>query len=252
MTLKFNKLSFEDATRRDAYRARQKLSHLHTDDIERVADVIVGVGKGAFTKQTALNWLQNSPEGQSLMASLSKKETPMLTREQELQEIAKNGVVSVAKLMLEDPKYAKAVTEVEFVEMLKHEARAYQKPSENVDQAFSRMFQAQTPEGLLLRQAHAGVRNANFPQVVTEQSPQLVSKGGTFDKLLTGDSKSAYDQLVDKAEFLRKFEPELTFDQAFARVYTAPANIELAKRERSENRPDPGTGTNYPYPGGKH
>lgn len=40
-----------------------------------------------------------------------------------------------------------------------------------------------------------------------------------------------------KADELRKTQPELSREQAFAKVYADPANKELAKRERRENRP---------------
>jgi hypothetical protein len=48
---------------------------------------------------------------------------------------------------------------------------------------------------------------------------------------------TAYDELMVKADELRKKEAGLTREQAFAKVYADPANAELAKRERKENRP---------------
>ncbi|WP_407146257.1 hypothetical protein [Bradyrhizobium sp. ORS 86] len=52
-----------------------------------------------------------------------------------------------------------------------------------------------------------------------------------------GAGNDAYAQLVAKAEELRKKDPNLTKEQAFAKVYQDPANADLAKRERGENRP---------------
>jgi hypothetical protein len=94
---------------------------------------------------------------------------------------------------------------------------------------------------LLLRKGHAAVKQANYPAVVTVQPVR---------KDAAHDNKAAYDQLVAKAERLRAFEPDLTLDQAFARVYTNPVNIDFAEQERKENRPR--GSTNYPFPGGKH
>jgi hypothetical protein len=116
------------------------------------------------------------------------------------------------------------------------------------------MFSADTPDGLLLRKAHQAVKEANFPSVVVA-FPREVGKardsGSVFDKLLNNDSESsAYDLLMEKANKLRQLEPELSPDQAFAKVYTDPRNANLAQQERTENRP--GASTNYPYPGGKH
>jgi hypothetical protein len=149
-----------------------------------------------------------------------------MTRTDQLLALAKrNGVSSIARVILEDPDhYAKAVTEQEFVDMLMTEAIAYQKADESLDQAFSKIFQAPTSEGLLLRRAHAVIKQANSSPVVTE-SP--VSKGAS----------SAYSQLMEKAEKLRAFDPTLSADQAFAKVYTDKANLALAEQERRENRP---------------
>jgi hypothetical protein len=146
-----------------------------------------------------------------------------MTRSDQLLALAKRqGMTSIAKVILEDDAYAKAVTEQEFVEMLMTEAIAYQKTGESLDQAFSKIFSADTSEGLLLRRAHTAVKRANASPVVTES----VSKG-----------VSAYDQIVEKAHKLRQLNPELSADQAFAKVYQDPKNINLAEQERRENRP---------------
>jgi hypothetical protein len=164
-----------------------------------------------------------------------------MDRTDQLRALAKRqGVASIAKVILEDPdKYAKAITEKEFVDMLMEEARAYQKTGEGLDQAFSKMFQAQTADGLLLRQAHAAIKQANFPDVVTESVSK--SSDGT-----------AYDQLVEKAEKLRQLNPELSLDQAFSKVFTDPRNANLAEQERRENRPSVNASTSYPMPGRRH
>jgi hypothetical protein len=49
------------------------------------------------------------------------------------------------------------------------------------------------------------------------------------------DRGSAYNDLMQKAEEYRDAHPELSIAQAFEKVFTAPANRELAKRERREN-----------------
>jgi hypothetical protein len=40
---------------------------------------------------------------------------------------------------------------------------------------------------------------------------------------------------MEKAEEYRNSHPELSIAQCFEKVFTAPANRELAKRERAEN-----------------
>ena len=51
------------------------------------------------------------------------------------------------------------------------------------------------------------------------------------------DSVSAYNHLMEKAEEYRNAHPECSISQAFEKVFTAPANRELAKRERVESAP---------------
>ena len=54
----------------------------------------------------------------------------------------------------------------------------------------------------------------------------------------TGVQSTAYDELMAKAEELRKADSKLTQAAAFAKVYEDPANVEIVKRERGENRPN--------------
>jgi hypothetical protein len=51
------------------------------------------------------------------------------------------------------------------------------------------------------------------------------------------DRGSAYGDLMEKAEEYRNAHPELSIAQCFEKVFTAPANRELAKRERIESAP---------------
>jgi hypothetical protein len=168
-----------------------------------------------------------------------------MTTTEQIKALAKrHGVISFAKVILEEPtKYAKALTEHEFVDLLMEEAKAFQREGESLGQSFSKLFQAQTTDGLLLRQAHQAVVKANRAAPVTE----FKAPGSTFDKLLKRDGESsAYSKLMEKAELLQKFDPSLTADQAFAKAYTGPANRDLANQERRENRPQ---STFYPEGG---
>lgn len=61
--------------------------------------------------------------------------------------------------------------------------------------------------------------------------------GASHNTTAVGTGK-AYDELVAKATELRKSEPKLTPAAAFAKVYEDPANIEIVRRERGENRPN--------------
>jgi hypothetical protein len=51
------------------------------------------------------------------------------------------------------------------------------------------------------------------------------------------NTDTAYAELMAKAEAYRSAHPGLSISQAFEQVFTAPANRELAKRERLESAP---------------
>jgi hypothetical protein len=51
------------------------------------------------------------------------------------------------------------------------------------------------------------------------------------------DHGAAYNELMQKAEEYRNAHPEVSISQAFAKVFTAAENRELAKRERMESAP---------------
>ena len=60
---------------------------------------------------------------------------------------------------------------------------------------------------------------------------------GGRDATNINDASAAYGKLSAMAEELRALSPELTFAQAFSRVYTRPENVALAEAERQHNRP---------------
>jgi hypothetical protein len=154
-----------------------------------------------------------------------------------LKAIAKRqGIINVAKCILENDDIAKGISEHEFVAMLTEASREYHKTGESETQSFAHMFSAPTPEGLLLRQAHAAVKQANRAPMITEAPISKASHNET----------SAYDKLMEKAELLQKFDPDLSLGQAFAKVFTNPVNRGLAEQERRENRP---VSTEYPKGG---
>ncbi|MBV9984518.1 hypothetical protein [Bradyrhizobium sp.] len=94
-----------------------------------------------------------------------------------------------------------------------------------------------------VQKAYGGDRGAvdKLLDVVKALTAQ-VKAAGLFKEL--GDGRDgggagndAYSQLMAKAEELQKRDASLTREQAFAKVYADPANADLAKRERAENRP---------------
>jgi hypothetical protein len=65
-------------------------------------------------------------------------------------------------------------------------------------------------------------------------------EGGLFKEFgatRRAEPLSAYEELRAKAREFNKANPQLSFDQAFDRVYEDPENHALVRRERLENRP---------------
>jgi hypothetical protein len=144
-----------------------------------------------------------------------------VTRTLELHDIVKtSGIVAVAKAMI-DADRSFGLTETEFVEFATEDAvRKF--PDELPDRAFTRMFTDNGADGLAIRRAHAVVRGEQL---------------GLTAKAADRGSNSAYGELMSKAEEYRNAHPELSISQAFEKIYTDRANVELAKRERIESAP---------------
>jgi hypothetical protein len=138
-----------------------------------------------------------------------------------LDKIAKdNGVVAIAKAIVDENR-AFGISEEEFVQFATEDA-VKKFPDKTPDAAFTRMFTAADADGLTLRRAHRVVRDEQLGPTVKAADRGL---------------NSAYGELQAKAAELRKVRPELSEAQAFEKVFTAPANRELAKRERIESAP---------------
>jgi hypothetical protein len=189
--------------------------------VSTLADLLVEGSEGAFTRQSALHYLMRTPHGGALVRRLhlqkklnkQKERTSMTNRNEELMSIAKQyGPVAVAKHIID--KGESSISEHEFVAMV--DAYAKSKASN-----FVAMYTANDDDGLAIRKATQILKGFGTAGPVRE-----AVAGG-----------SAYDQLMVKADELRKRDPGLTREQSFAKVFSDPVNRELAARERSENRP---------------
>ena len=95
----------------------------------------------------------------------------------------------------------------------------------------------------LLQKAYAGDKDA-IDKLLEKQKAMInqIKAAGLFKELGSqlggnGNSDDPVEQLKAKANELRKSQPGLTAEQAFAKVYSDPANAELAGKERMMNRP---------------
>ena len=181
------------------------------------------------SRQAALGWISHSPRGQALFRRTLSKRQQQQTKEKHMPEtfakmVADAGIVAVAKAIV-DHRYSSAVSETEFTSAVTEYAkRAY--PGLQPALAFEKIYCDQSADGEALRRAQAVLRDSAW-----HQAPALTQSVG---KQASGGG--AYAQLLVKAETLAAAEGT-TVSQAFAKIYVAPENRELAARERSENRP---------------
>jgi hypothetical protein len=121
------------------------------------------------------------------------------------------------------------VTKAELYQALQAGAAKIQKAGETDAQAFAR-FATEHPDGQVLMQAHQLANGADYaPERVQKAAPPQASTDG------------AYATFMTKVQELRRERPDLTEGmsdaQVFAKLYENPANIDLAKAERTANRP---------------
>lgn len=99
-------------------------------------------------------------------------------------------------------------------------------------------------DGEVMRKAYGGdveaqtALNKRFADV-TKALRDQVKTGSLFKEFGTAAAggtgvSAAYDQLQQKAAELRKADPKLTPEQAFTKVYTDPANRELALQDKQD------------------
>lgn len=95
--------------------------------------------------------------------------------------------------------------------------------------------------GAVIQKALRGDKEAVNKLLDLLKAANAAARAGGVFKELGGAGREtiskAYDELKTKADELRKRDPGLTEAQAFAKVYADPANADLVKRERAENRP---------------
>ena len=114
----------------------------------------------------------------------------------------------------------------------------------NLQSLTKRATEAGLPEseGATIQKALSGDKEAVEKLLEFIKTATAAAKvGGVFKEFGasggTGVVSTAYDELAGLAKAIMKSDPKMTFPVAFAKVYEDPANIEIVKRERGENRP---------------
>ena len=101
--------------------------------------------------------------------------------------------------------------------------------------AYERAFCDPANASITARLYHRPLPSSIYPM----PNEWLRGEGSQHAKADRGSNSeaTAYGELMVKAEEYRDAHPELSISQAFEKIYTDRANIDLAKRERMESAP---------------
>jgi hypothetical protein len=128
--------------------------------------------------------------------------------------------------------------EHQLTKMIEQHALLDRRAGETPEQAFSRVFCADTVEGGLFRKVVAVAKTVGLTPL--EIAP--IKVGG--DDVDVNDPAKALAQLQRLADEQRRRSPDLTEAQAFSRVFSDPANAALAAKAHRR----PAATTSFPFP----
>jgi hypothetical protein len=180
--------------------------------LQTIAGLLVQAGS-APDQQSALFRLMHTARGAELFRRLNKLRKEKTMPDSIDAVIQDYGVVRLAKSIAEGGSTG-GMSEHDFVAAV--DAFAKSKGSN-----FVAMYTAQDDDGLAIRRA-------------TQILKGFGTTGPMREAVAGGD---AYQALEMKASDLRKRDPTLTKEQAFAKAFSAPENRALAAAERAANRP---------------
>jgi hypothetical protein len=189
--------------------------------VVQLTRLLVASGKFGSHAQ-ALDHLLHTASGQGLLQrTLHKTEQTKENNMDSILQIMKSGGIAKTCAAIV-AKGSTNISEYALVEAATAVAHA-RHPGLSASAAFAKVYADQGDEGRVLREA------VNVAKV-----SQWLAGGSTVYAKADARAGTAYDELMVKAAEYRSAHPELTQAQAFAKVYTSPANTELASRERRE------------------
>jgi hypothetical protein len=197
----------------------------------KVADLLVEAGSFP-TREQALAHLLHHKDGAALLRRLSKQKDTSAMSDNWTSIAKDHGVIAVAKHVVENG--AGSLDEHTFTKLITEHAQR-EHPDMTPEAAFAKVFTAQTPDGALLRKAHAVTKDL--------MSLEPVFVGGEDARDVNGAQK-AYEQLMNMAEEQRARAPWKTVAQLFSELMQDPKHAELAAKAHQR----PGPMTSYPFP----
>jgi hypothetical protein len=163
------------------------------------------------------------------MSQHRKRKAFTMNRSEQLRAVVKRagGIMPLCKRIAATGK--SDVSEHELTQLIVDAAKR-EHPDLSDAAAFSKAFSAAGPNGEMLRRA-----------VQVAKVAQVSGDDGDDD-----DAEEAMDELHRLAERHHRSNPELTPDQAFARVFADPRNAALA--HRAHKRPVANEKNAFPFP----
>jgi hypothetical protein len=166
-----------------------------------------------LTREEALHWLAHDPHGRSFARERGE---PISDLADLLVEASMRPTEKREAPKMDMTKPLREVGEAGFTRMIEKYSKTVH-PTLTKEQAFTKVFLADDDEGRAIRHAW-----------------QIAKQSIAADEPSDDD---ALDELETLAAEERRRNPKLSKAQAFAKVYTDPANARLASRERAANRP---------------
>jgi hypothetical protein len=202
--------------------------------VSRLADLLCEASDGEVDRAQALNWLLHHRDGRALVAQLHKREmkgAPPMNRADQLEGLVRKcgSFVGLCKSIAAGRH--RDITERELSLLAKGYAMK-RFPELTGDAAFAKAYgdARSSGEARAFWDACETLKQAGF------MPTRLDDDDEEDDDEENGEENSdALDEITEKAKALRRRDPTLTAEQAFAKAYSDPANRELAKRERRQN-----------------
>jgi hypothetical protein len=201
--------------------------------ISELANLIAEASGGQVPRQQALDYLLYSAGGRKMAVRTrhakraAQKETNMQSDSEMMSAVVKRyGITAFCKSV---EKGDVQVSEHELTRLIGEDAQRR-------GLTFSKLFAAQTPEGVTLRKAINATKEAQWvKQGIGPLMPLLPTWSHPKD---ANDPRDALAQLQDMAYKMRATADGSTLSaaQAFSRVYSDPANKDLVAAERAQAR----------------
>jgi hypothetical protein len=197
--------------------------------------------------EQSLNYLLHNKFGRQVAAAFlhKRKGFSMPSRVEVLKGLLRQHGGDVVALCKHIAKVGSTdVTEAELTGMISAAAQLDRQANETSEQAFARKFNDQSRDGIALRKAiriASGYTDSDdhlgdaFDDADSWSEGAKRPRDDDDDTERDDDDDDAYDELCEQAKALAKRDGSLSFEQAFAKVYTD--NPALARRERQQNRP---------------